>query len=287
MDHLPFEKISIEGLASAFGDVNQLMSQMDVCGFFLCQRGSADVSLNDRAYHIQPGDICFYTPSTFVSVLNRSRDLEGIAVKCELDFVLPLLERIVGVKDILMVRDNPCCSLDAEQQVGVENMLEFLRQRQEKLQQLTPGTGIYSVMQHLVLSLAEGVFHELLFDYVSNQQMEPEAQDSKDRIFQAFLVSLFKNYKREREVSFYAEEQYLSPRYFSSIVKEKSGHSALQWIIQMVISSIRQVLKNTDLSIKEIAMEYNFPSQSFFGKYFKQYVGVSPKEYRAQVRKQV
>ena len=52
----------------------------------------------------------------------------------------------------------------------------------------------------------------------------------------------------------------------------------------MVISSVRQVLTSTDLSIKEIAMEYNFPSQSFFGKYFKQYVGVSPKEYRKKAR---
>ena len=35
-----------------------------------------------------------------------------------------------------------------------------------------------------------------------------------------------------------------------------------------------------DLTIKEIATKLNFPTQSFFGKYFKQYVGVSPKEYR-------
>ena len=33
-------------------------------------------------------------------------------------------------------------------------------------------------------------------------------------------------------------------------------------------------------SIKEIATKLNFPTQSFFGKYFKQYVGISPKEYR-------
>jgi AraC family transcriptional activator of pobA len=30
----------------------------------------------------------------------------------------------------------------------------------------------------------------------------------------------------------------------------------------------------------EIADQLNFPTQSFFGKYFKQYVGISPKEYR-------
>jgi AraC-like DNA-binding protein len=34
------------------------------------------------------------------------------------------------------------------------------------------------------------------------------------------------------------------------------------------------------MTIQQIADELNFPSQSFFGKYFKKSVGVSPKEYR-------
>ena len=82
------------------------------------------------------------------------------------------------------------------------------------------------------------------------------------------------------EVTYYAQEQYLTPRYFSAIIKEKSGISALQWIIRMVIADAKQMLRSSDLSIKEIASELNFSTQSFFGKYFKQYVGISPTEYR-------
>ena len=74
--------------------------------------------------------------------------------------------------------------------------------------------------------------------------------------------------------------QHITPRYFSTIIKEKSGNSALQWIVQMVITEAKQLLEGSDLSIKEIADQLNFPTQSFFGKYFKQYVGISPKEYR-------
>ena len=36
------------------------------------------------------------------------------------------------------------------------------------------------------------------------------------------------------------------------------------------------------LSLKEIADRYNFPDQSFFGRYFKKHTGMSPKEYRAK-----
>ena len=40
------------------------------------------------------------------------------------------------------------------------------------------------------------------------------------------------------------------------------------------------MLKNTTLSIKDIAQQLNFPNQSFLGKYFKEHVGVSPSQYR-------
>lgn len=35
------------------------------------------------------------------------------------------------------------------------------------------------------------------------------------------------------------------------------------------------------MSVKEIAEMFNFPNQSFFGKYVKAHVGMSPARYRA------
>ena len=282
---LPFEYISVQDAANAFRDRRNLLSLTDECGFFLCQRGWADVSLNDQTFHIQEGDIYFYMPSTFVCLLNRSEDIEGIAVKCRVDFILPLMEQMLNGGNVLAIREHPCISLTPKQQCSLENLAALVRERHQQLANTALDAGTTYILQRLALSLAESLFRELVFDYACNQSIQPQVHDNKDRIFQTFLVSLFHNYKKEREVAFYAAQQCLSPRYFSSVVKEKSGHSALQWIVQMVISSARQMLTSTDLSIKEIAISFNFPSQSFFGKYFKQYVGISPKEYRLRERR--
>jgi AraC-like DNA-binding protein len=40
------------------------------------------------------------------------------------------------------------------------------------------------------------------------------------------------------------------------------------------------MLKDSALSIKEIAQQLHFPNQSFFGKFFKEHVGMSPSKYR-------
>lgn len=136
------------------------------------------------------------------------------------------------------------------------------------------------INRELVTAMGEVLCYEILSIYFARYPQQPQHKDRKNHVLQNFMVSLYQNHRMEREVTYYAQEQYLTPRYFSAIIKEKSGISALQWIIRMVIADAKQMLRSSDLSIKEIASELNFSTQSFFGKYFKQYVGISPTEYR-------
>lgn len=226
-----------------------------------------------------------YAPSTFVNVIEWSEKLEGIVFTSDLDFILPLIEKAISIKSILVVRNKPCISLLPEQQKRLEEMADLLERRKRELNELDENRPGSNILKRQVECLTEAFFNELIYDYFINQSIEPEAQDSKERIFQSFIISLQKNYKRQREVAFYADQLCLTPRYFSSVVKDKSGQSALHWIINMVISNAKQRLAHSDASIKEIATELNFPTQSFFGKYFKQYTSLSPSQYRKEFRK--
>ena len=282
--NLPFQFISVDSAISLLDARGHVLTLMDECGFFLCQHGSIDVSLNDKSYLMKEGNVYYYMPSTYVSILGSSPDLEGIVVKCNIEFVMPLIQHLFDSGHYLTMRDNPCIMLSEQQRTAIERLAGILNDHLSQAEAVSESVAADLMLKQVILSLAQSLFYELMYAYKSNQGVVPQAHNAHDNIFQQFLISLFKNYKQEREVTFYATEQSLSPRYFSSIVKERSGHSALQWIIQMVISSTKQELANTERTIKEIALDFNFPSQSFFGKYFKQYVGLSPKAYRRQVR---
>lgn len=54
----------------------------------------------------------------------------------------------------------------------------------------------------------------------------------------------------------------------------------MEWIEDSVILEAKTMLKHTDLSIQEITYKLNFPTQTFFGKYFKRITGMSPKQYK-------
>ena len=74
----------------------------------------------------------------------------------------------------------------------------------------------------------------------------------------------------------------MNPKYLSTVIKEISGKSAFEWINNYVILEAKSMLKSTGKTIQQISDELNFANQSFFGKYFKQHVGIPPSEYRIQ-----
>ena len=258
----------------------QIISTLDRCGIFLCHAGEIELSMGDKLYLMRRGDIYIYMPSTLVRLLHKSEDAEGIVVEVSLDYAIPIANRVINVENLLFIREHPCISLSEEQFAHLEYLLENLYKRIQSEDVSEMGIQRRCLMLELIKSMGQTVCYEVLNAYIANQPLRALPQGKKDLVFQNFMLMLFRYYRRERDVTFYAQMQHLAPRYFSAIIKEKSGRNVLQWIVQMVITEAKQLLENSDLSIKEIAARLNFPTQSFFGKYFKQYVGVSPKEYR-------
>ena len=70
--------------------------------------------------------------------------------------------------------------------------------------------------------------------------------------------------------------------YLSSVCKATCGETASMLIHKAVTKDIADLLSYSNKSIKEIMVELDFPSLSFFGKYVKKHFGVGPKEYRSK-----
>lgn len=265
---------------------NRIISSMDECGVFLCTNGEVQVTLEKEIHRIRRGDMYIYMPSLPIRLLYKSEDAEGLLVALDVDFMLPVVQRVANAENLLHVRRYPFFSLTEENFGYIRSMLEKLWERIYEEDKDRKGFLQQRLQVELIKSMAQTITYEVLSIYFSKLPIQPMVQTKKDLIFHQFLLSLFRHFRQEREVAFYAELQHLSPRYFSSIIKEKSGNNALLWIVQMVITEAKLLLETSDLSIKEISVQLNFPTQSFFGKYFKQYTGISPKEFRENVLKE-
>ena len=124
---------------------------------------------------------------------------------------------------------------------------------------------------------------EFLLRLLSHYRMRKlnETTASK-RVSMQFHSDLTQHFRKHHDVGFYAERACLTPKYFSAVVKQETGHNAAYWIRVKIIAEAKMLLHiRQDLSVQAIADMLGFSEQSIFSRYFKHETGVSPTEFRA------
>jgi AraC family transcriptional regulator len=79
-----------------------------------------------------------------------------------------------------------------------------------------------------------------------------------------------------------AREVQLCPLYLPRAFKSSMGKSPHQYVLQRRIERAKDLLRNTDMQIIEVALSAGFSSQSHLSTWFRRTVGVSPSDYRRQ-----
>ena len=110
-----------------------------------------------------------------------------------------------------------------------------------------------------------------------------EGNSRMETLFHQFLKNIARRRIKKLSVSEYAEELCISPKYLSTVCRTVSGKSPTEWISEHVIGDITHYLKNTELTASQIGIELGFPNASFFGKYVREHLGMSPNEYRKKL----
>ena len=105
-------------------------------------------------------------------------------------------------------------------------------------------------------------------------------------VFPRFMRLLAESSGRVRSVSAFANMLHVTPKYLSKCIKEESGRSPLDHIHETTVNTIRQQLRYSNKTVKEISTELDFPNLSFFGKFVKQHLGMAPTEYRQKSLKE-
>ena len=112
-----------------------------------------------------------------------------------------------------------------------------------------------------------------------DSDIKGDAVSRQENLFRQFLDLLNQYANREREVQFYAGKLGITPKYLSTITNTYSGKNASTWIAEYVVTLAKQLMKERRCKIQEVSAMLNFPSQSFFGRFFKRTTGISPKRY--------
>lgn len=260
----------------------------DKSGIFLLQKGRAKFVLDGVNYEMKPGEMCIYFPNASIIIKERSEDLEGIVITVDLETVSPLLMKVSDVRSLLDTRLSPLIKLDDDMLEGTLAFIRLFVQLSERVDNYSRNgeRRLWQLGRLQLESVRECLALQIIIAFSGEDKRLKNTVDRRDSIVQDFFVHLKDMHRVEHEVNYYAERQFLSIRYFSYVVKSRTGHNPSYWITMSLLSEARRLLTDTDKAVKEVSELLNFPNQSYFGKWFKSKEGVGPVEYRKKMNEE-
>ena len=247
--------------------------KVDVTATIISIKGATEGVINLKPY--TTNGACFITiiAGQIMEYKSISEDFEGLFIimsKKFTDSLMPNAQERLPLS--VSVRDNPVIPLDKEALAGMINYFDMMK----KLILVEDHPYRMEVAQHLTLAFLYGAgfyFHKFA---------DRSERSHNEMLIEKFLNLVQTNYKEERGLEFYADKLCITSKHLSRVLREAGSKSANDLIDEHVAFEAKALLKSTNMTIQQISDELNFPSQSFFGKYFKRVTGMSPKEYKAK-----
>lgn len=245
----------------------------DVCMLLLCIRGHFEIDINGSHYYIRGGDVIFCAPNVTLENLRFTPDFDGKALCLTNHIIQDAMESAVSVwNNAAYIYKLHVIHLDAQDTEALRNYYSLFMWRMKQ-----PGRYRMLVIRSLVKALLLDFCNVLVKNGVDET---PDAMGQGEVLFKKFIELVTNSKIKKRSVGEYADELCVSSKYLTVVCKNVSGKTASYWINEYVMEDIKRQLRNSDMTISEIVDTMGFPSISFFGKYVRKHLGVSPREYR-------
>ena len=253
---------------------------------FFITEGRAQLEYDGHVVQLQKNDLFLYMVHSTAANFMASSDFNCRQIwfgRAEL-FNIDIYKQI-SVADMSNLKLNPVVHLNGDDIKLCDAYFQLLRDRMKfSTSVLTPdivrmlfGTlllEMLSIMRRNAEQVAEEVQHEDI-----NSSLH------KKRIIDDFMRLVEESDGRIRRVDEFASQLNVTPKYLSTILKEVMNRRPSTYILLYTLKAIERRLRFTDMTMQEIANDLNFPNPSFFGKYCKEHLGMTPLEYRMKYHK--
>lgn len=244
-----------------------------------CQKGRIEAKTQDGTITVCENELFVCRPNQIIEQIMISPDLE-----CGLIFItnnglrnilgqhMQLWTKTVIVNKLNKIRLN---ATDMEYYYHFYNILNMtVNAKDDAIKNWAPYRQ--DIVQQIVKFGLLGLCNALAED--CNNDLPEKA--NADNAFSRFMDLLENTTQKHQPVEYFADKLCITPKYLTVLSKKYSDKTAQEWIREYTLTDITYYLQHTSMSMKEVAAAIGFPNTSFFGKYVKTYLGMTPKQYR-------
>lgn len=246
----------------------------DYVGIVVCHQGMFRFCVDGTSFVASMGETVFLSPGILFHVQEVSADFRYTLLFYRVEQILHMLgNTVVSMRLYSTLYPQSCTVAHTECEEMLTSYARMLLDLELKEKHDT-----YSLHEQKLLLMA--VTYRLCSIFSASFQKEGKEMRRKIETFEMLVKLIEENFMRERTVSFYADQLCLTPKYLSVIVKSVCGKTVQQLIFKAIIRRSIYLMKNTNMTIQQIASVLSFPNASSFGTFFKKHTGLSPKNYR-------
>lgn len=276
----PAGKQVVEAKNFVLGNNTQMPDTVDVDKPFIfegilmcaCVTGRVEFRVNYKEFTMGAGQLLVILPSEIVCFGDRTEDLYCEMMYFPLDFLAEYPSPL-NLDILIRISEDPLLSVSSETLRSILDTHALIVRHYGDEGNIYRNEIIKTLLLALLLQAGAG--------YVSARpERTVQAKSRQEEIAEKFFKLLFRHFKQERSVGFYAGKLCLTPKYLSAVLKTLSGRGALDWIDEIVIIEVKKQLRTSTLTVLQISEEFCFPNPSFFGRFFKQHTGMTPLQYR-------
>ena len=239
--------------------------------FVLCKGGEIEASVNLNRITVKANDFMTIMPGSIFQIHKVDGDIKIYFGGFSSLFIEKATPTKEIVKTMFFTIGHPLVHLLPEGASLVEDLFNFLIKvycffDEQKRKNISP------LFYHNIHAMMSAIYQE--------HSNRPASISKSEQISRNFMQLVTQNYTKTRSVSWYAHAMNISQAHLCTTVKQVTGNTCIDLIAKMVIMDAKSQLKLSTLPVQDIAESLSFSNMSFFGKYFKRYVGMSPQEYR-------
>lgn len=262
---------------SDFEEVRNLnISDVLIEGFLFAvvTNGQAQLSVEDRTFHLKAGDLITCKPRNIFEKSMMSMDFNALLLFLSPEYVAQL-SQMVRMEWTYSMFSTSYQILHADE-MAVKRCRLYFDLLQNHLS--SPESPYKELKMRLLLASMAYDLHD--FRKFQDEEMLHQTYSSGENILRQFMQHLHDPSQPYLNVNEYASLFNITPKYFSSVCKRLTGKTANQLISDEIVRSAQISLRDSSKSVKQIAAMMGFKNQSHFGRFFRQQTGVSPQQYR-------
>ena len=265
-----------------FGSLPQGELSLDSHGLIvICTGGMAQFDYDGQQIQLHKNDLYLYMAHSVVCNFMSSPDFNCRQIwfsRSELWNINMYGE--VSLADLAYLKQHPKVHLSDEDVTLLDDYFQLLCRRMRDQKPL-----LYS---EIVRSLVSTMMLEMLCMMRRDKEQKAQLDFLEDstsgfhrrRLADMFMRLVEQSDGRLRRVDDFASQLNITPKYLSTLLKETMSRRPSEMIKLFTLKAIERRLRFTDMTMQEIANDLKFPNASFFGKYVKEHLGMTPLEYR-------